>query len=221
MSRRWGGRTRAFSQTKTPGGGSPDLVLQSGVDGAWQCQWGLFDYSWGLYIHAMAECQAPYPYDASRIDALKASLSEPRFATYLTKADGNEPYAFALYLYNLKLAESFLFPLGVVEITMRNVVDDVLVQEYGVAWHRDTEFCNNVGITPLSDQAQHLVLISSRNSDQNTIYGLWLLKLVILKRGGERAGFDLKCVRDRRSTLHPAPRAVEDCHGKPAGAGEC
>ncbi|CAI9403970.1 hypothetical protein ANOBCDAF_04527 [Pleomorphomonas sp. T1.2MG-36] len=92
----------------------------------------------------MAESQVPYPYDAAAIASLKASISEPRFATYLAKASGNEAFAFALYLYNARLAKAFLFPLSVAEVTLRNAVDGVLLQLFGDAWHQDAKFRNTV-----------------------------------------------------------------------------
>jgi len=88
----------------------------------------------------MGECQVPYIYDGDTVKALKASLSEPRFATYLSKASGDEAYAMALYLYNVRLAKAFLFPLGVAEVVLRNAVDHVLVQTYGASWHQDPNF---------------------------------------------------------------------------------
>lgn len=116
----------------------------------------------------MAESQVPYPYDALTIDALKASLSEPRFATYLTKASGNETYAFALYLYNSRLAKSFLFPLSVAEITMRNAVDGVLVQEYGDAWHRDGDFRDHV-LSPESRGALDKGIERARSQERGKV----------------------------------------------------
>lgn len=97
----------------------------------------------------MAESQVPYPYDVATIASLKASLSELRFATYLAKASGDEGFAFALYLYNARLAKSFLFPLSVAEVSLRNAVDGVLLQRYGAEWHLDASFRDNV-LTPES-----------------------------------------------------------------------
>ena len=107
-------------------------------------QWGQFDCSGKMFTAAMAESQVPYSYDAATIASLKASLSEPRFATYLTKASGDETFAFALYLYNSRLAKSFLFPLSVAEVTLRNAVDGVLLQMFGAAWHQNANFRDNV-----------------------------------------------------------------------------
>lgn len=92
----------------------------------------------------MDESQVPYLYNAERIASLKASLSEPRFATYLTRAGGNEAFAFELYLYNARLAKTFLFPLSIAEVTLRNAVDGVLRQMYGDSWHQDNNFRNAV-----------------------------------------------------------------------------
>lgn len=75
----------------------------------------------------MAESQVPYAYDQPALDAITASLSRQRFETYLTKAGNDENYAYALYLYNARLAKSLLFPLSVTEVTLRNAIDEALV----------------------------------------------------------------------------------------------
>ena len=97
----------------------------------------------------MTDNQVPFSYDSPTIDALKASLSEPRFAAYRRRAGGDETFALELYLYNARLAKSCLFPLSVTEVTFRNAVDSVLVREYGAEWHRNDDFRSNV-LTPES-----------------------------------------------------------------------
>jgi hypothetical protein len=92
----------------------------------------------------MAESQAPYPNLPHQVAAIRASLSEPRFATYLTKGGGDEGYALALYLYNARVAKAFMFPLGVVEVTLRNAIDALLVTRHGLTWHLQPDFRNNV-----------------------------------------------------------------------------
>ncbi len=82
----------------------------------------------------MAESQVPYPYAAGDLEAIRASLSQPRFATYLQKAAGDETFAIALYLYNARLSKAFLYPLSVVEITLRNAIDGQLVKVFGQDW---------------------------------------------------------------------------------------
>jgi hypothetical protein len=95
----------------------------------------------------MAESQVPYPNLPHQIAAIRASLSEPRFATYLTRGGGSEGYALALYLYNARVAKAFIFPLGVVEVTLRNAIDALLVSRYGLTWHLQPDFRDNV-LTP-------------------------------------------------------------------------
>lgn len=97
----------------------------------------------------MAESQVPYTYAHAEFDALTASLSPQRFATYLSKAAGNKHYAFALYLYNARLSKSLLFPLSVTEVTLRNAVDAALVAAHGQNWHQDDNFRTQV----LNDQS--------------------------------------------------------------------
>jgi len=92
----------------------------------------------------MAESQVPYPNLPHQVAAVRASLSEPRFATYLTKSGGDEGYAIALYLYNARVAKAFMFPLGVVEVTLRNAIDELLVARHGLTWHLQPDFRQNV-----------------------------------------------------------------------------
>ena len=82
----------------------------------------------------MAESQVPYPYLPAQVDAIRASLSEPRFGAYLSKGGNDTGYALALYLYNARLAKAFLYPLHVVEVTLRNAIDGLLVSRYGQTW---------------------------------------------------------------------------------------
>lgn len=95
----------------------------------------------------MAECQVPYPNLPQQVAAIRASLSEPRFATYLAKGGGDEGYALALYLYNARVAKAFMYPLGVVEVTLRNAIDALLVTRYGQTWHLDATLRDTV-LTP-------------------------------------------------------------------------
>jgi len=100
-----------------------------------------------VYLGSMAESQVIYPYLPEQLQAIRASISEPRFATYLAKAGNHEKYAVALYLYNVRVAKAFLYPLGVVEVTLRNAVDEILVQRHGHDWHHDNIFRNQI-LTP-------------------------------------------------------------------------
>lgn len=95
----------------------------------------------------MAESQVPYPYTPEQLQAIRASISEPRFATYLKKGGNHEQYALALYLYNARVAKAFLYPLNVAEVTLRNAVDQVLVATFQANWHQDPAFRDHT-LTP-------------------------------------------------------------------------
>lgn len=70
----------------------------------------------------MAESQVPYPYTEDN-HSIISSLSEARFAPYLKNAGFNQHYAFSLYLYNARLSKAFLYPLHILEVTLRNRID--------------------------------------------------------------------------------------------------
>lgn len=95
----------------------------------------------------MAESQHPFPYTPADLTSLKAALSAARFAAYLRRAGNDEAHAFALYLYNARLAKAFLYPLHVVEVTLRNAIDESLVAVYGANWPSDDHFRTQV-LTP-------------------------------------------------------------------------
>ncbi len=116
----------------------------------------------------MDECQVPYTYDGDTVQALKASLSESRFATYLSEASGDETHAMALYLYNVRLAMAFLFPLGVAEVVLRNAVDHVLVQTYGASWHKDANFQDKT-LTPHSLASLHKAIQRVGDGDRGKV----------------------------------------------------
>lgn len=66
----------------------------------------------------MAESQVTYIYD-SNINTIKENISDNRFSAYLKKAGFNEIYAFNLYLYNARISKAFLFPLHMLEVSLR------------------------------------------------------------------------------------------------------
>ncbi|MBN8978995.1 MAG: Abi family protein [Rhizobiales bacterium] len=64
-------------------------------------------------------------------------------STYMVAAGHDARYAIALYLYNARLSKAFLFPLHVVEIVLRNAIDETLCNLYGTDWPNNVTF-NNV-----------------------------------------------------------------------------
>jgi len=88
----------------------------------------------------MAESQVPFPYDTAVAERLREALSQERFGTYLNAAGNDEQLAFDLYLYNSRLAKAFLYPLSMVEVTLRNRIDLILTSKYGSDWPRNAAF---------------------------------------------------------------------------------
>jgi hypothetical protein len=81
----------------------------------------------------MAESQTPYAYVATGPELIE-SLSVDRFSTYLADAKEDQEYAFKLYLYNARLAKAFLYPLHILEITLRNRINHILSNSFGEMW---------------------------------------------------------------------------------------
>lgn len=89
----------------------------------------------------MAESQTLYSY-LNNGAGIQSSLSVARFTPYLLKAGHSTDYAFNLYLYNARLAKSFLFPLHVLEVTLRNKISDLFIRDFGPNWHTSPAFTN-------------------------------------------------------------------------------
>lgn len=87
----------------------------------------------------MAESQASYQYTDSGQE-IKASLSEERFAPYMAKAGHKPEYAFNLYLYNARLSKAFLFPLHLLEVSLRNRINSIFCADFGPDWPHDITF---------------------------------------------------------------------------------
>ncbi len=79
----------------------------------------------------MAESQELVAYEGVLLDALTDSLSAPRLEPYVTDAGGDPGLGLKLYLWNSRLAKSFLFPLNIAEVTTRNAMHQALSTEFG------------------------------------------------------------------------------------------
>lgn len=97
----------------------------------------------------MAESQVQYNYSDKAIE-IELSLSKKRFAPYLTKAGYNEIYAFNLYLYNARLSKAFLFPLHILEVSLRNRINTIFKYEYSENWSNENIFRSILSLESLS-----------------------------------------------------------------------
>ena len=113
----------------------------------------------------MAECQVPYTYSDDDGTKIKLSLSPKRLHPYLTKAGHNQTYAFNLYLYNARLSKAFLFPLHVLEVSLRNQINSIFVGLYGSDWTKETAFRSNLNPQSLSALDTAILRANTVNTD--------------------------------------------------------
>lgn len=76
----------------------------------------------------------PYPYTPASIAEIRRALSEPRYQTYLDVSRGDVELAMRQYVWNAALASGLQTPLHLLEVTLRNAVNDRLKHAYGVNW---------------------------------------------------------------------------------------
>ena len=69
------------------------------------------------------------------LDALQASLSPERFATYLAATQGDRAEALRLYTWNTALSAAFYGPLQGLEVATRNAMHRELSTRYGPSWY--------------------------------------------------------------------------------------
>ncbi|NRH42250.1 Abi family protein [Pseudomonas sp. MS15a(2019)] len=92
----------------------------------------------------MADSQALYPYPPATISELERNLSSERFGAYLTRSGHRPEYAIQLYLYNARIAKSLLFPLHILEVILRNGIDEALSTKFSYDWHLDQSFIDTL-----------------------------------------------------------------------------
>lgn len=89
----------------------------------------------------MAESQASYTYTKSSTSELVRVISDPRFKPFRQKAGfQSDELAFEFYLYNARLAKSFMFPIHICEVALRNAVNRVFNEHYTTGWWRQPAF---------------------------------------------------------------------------------
>jgi hypothetical protein len=71
------------------------------------------------------------------VSPLIKPLSAERFATYKRWAGADEPLAERLYTYNVTLSAALYGPLHMLEVTLRNAIDERLIITGGINWLDD------------------------------------------------------------------------------------
>ena len=80
-----------------------------------------------------------FRYDGTTMRALRATISDERFTTYLELAQNDRRRALQLYTYNAALGGAFHGPLQALEVTLRNAVHDAIAEERGAFWFDDPQ----------------------------------------------------------------------------------
>lgn len=94
----------------------------------------------------MAESQQAYPYtevvkSKQKAQWIESSLSIERLLPYMKSAGHDYEKAFHQYLYNARLSKSLLFPLHILEVTLRNRIQWVLKDAFNCDdWHENPTF---------------------------------------------------------------------------------
>lgn len=97
--------------------------------------------------------------------AIEKNLSSNRLSTYrnaISASIGEDSIEFAIELYewNARLASSFMLPLHIYEITLRNAVSEAIEMRYGADWPIHTAFINSL----TGKQKSELIAASSAYS---------------------------------------------------------
>lgn len=91
----------------------------------------------------------PDNFSAQELVAIPQVLSPPRFATYLAATSNNTRDALRLYHWNALAAASFLFPLHVFEICLRNAAANAIESCYSNAlWPWAAAFETSLPVNP-------------------------------------------------------------------------
>ena len=75
--------------------------------------------------------------------SIEDTLSKPRLSRYMPASSGNPQFALRLYIWNIRICESFYLPCQIAEVSLRNAVFKALNTRYGVDWYLQGRFtCN-------------------------------------------------------------------------------
>ncbi len=74
------------------------------------------------------------PFSQEQLSKIPAVISVPRFTTYLQHCNNDRNLALELYQWNIEISSSFVTPLHVLEVTIRNAVVERLENVHTSAW---------------------------------------------------------------------------------------
>lgn len=96
-------------------------------------------------MHITPESQEEFLYQDDVVASLESAISVERLGPYLKESGFKKDRALKLYIWNANLSESLHFPLQNVEVTIRNAINDCLIQIWGPHWFDDCRFLSIAG----------------------------------------------------------------------------
>jgi len=131
-----------------------------------------------------------FPFDDDVLNALEASLSPERMATYIQKAEGDRELALRFYTWNTAISAAFYGPLQGLEIALRNSMHSQLSVTYGQDWYDQLSTGLDAGALRRVEDAKRKLTKGSYPIDPPHMvaelpFGFWVS---LLGRGGRSAG---------------------------------
>ena len=108
---------------------------------------------------------------------LKDYLSEDRLRSYLDFTNNDIERAIKLYELNIKISNSFNYPLEILEVILRNSINSILIKYYGNKWYEE-DFLLNKHKEAIKDVIdllkQNKKDINLNNIISNVSFGFWV-----------------------------------------------
>lgn len=129
-------------------------------------------------------------FDDEVLDALVASLSPERMATYVTATDGDRERAMRLYTWNTAISAAFYGPLQGLEVALRNAMHRELTATYGSCWYDNVACGFDAGTLRRIEAAKDDLRRDGHRVEPPRLvaalpFGFWV---ALLGRGGRAGG---------------------------------
>jgi hypothetical protein len=130
-----------------------------------------------------------FAFDEDILDALVASLSPERIATYMAAAGGDREKAMRLYTWNTAVSAAFYGPLQGLEVALRNAMHRSLAARYGPDWYDNPACQFDAGTLHRIGNAKDKLRRDGHTVDPPHVvaalpFGFWV---ALLGRGGKSA----------------------------------
>lgn len=131
-----------------------------------------------------------FPFNDAVLDALVASLSPERIATYVAATGGDRERAMRLYTWNTAVSAAFYGPLQGLEVAVRNAMHRELVSTYGLDWYDNAACGFDAGTLRRIEAAKDDLRRDGYTVDPPHLvaalpFGFWV---ALLGRGGRAGG---------------------------------